>query len=170
MRPQVSMSLHLEGLVGMRESFMVHTVSHLVLIVSYMYVTMLMTEFRYSSFVYYTVNIIHYHDHVIIWLHHNMCKQKRVTSTFEMPGLTLYTTLLFRPSLCVHCALHNDYIIIWKCVQVQWRGLNDTRKRFSRFHFCQIVKVFTSKSFPHGVDGMYSWAPWGLQTKRYYYW
>ena len=45
------MSLHLEGVVRMRESFVVHTVSHLVSMVSYMYVTVLTAEFRYSSFV-----------------------------------------------------------------------------------------------------------------------
>ena len=38
------MSLHLEGLV-------VHSGSHLVSMVSYMYVTVLSAEFRYSSFV-----------------------------------------------------------------------------------------------------------------------
>ena len=45
------MSLHLESMVGMRESFVVHSVSHLVSMVSYMYVTVLTAEFRYSSFV-----------------------------------------------------------------------------------------------------------------------
>ena len=45
------MSLHLEGVVGKMESFVVHTVSHLVSMVSYMYVTVGTTEFRYSSFV-----------------------------------------------------------------------------------------------------------------------
>ena len=43
------MSLHLEGLVRMMESFVVHSVSHLVSMVSYMYVTVSTTEFRYSS-------------------------------------------------------------------------------------------------------------------------
>ena len=45
------MSLHLEGLVRIRESFSIHSVSHLVSMVSYMYVTLVTTEFRYSSFV-----------------------------------------------------------------------------------------------------------------------
>ena len=45
------MSLHLEGMVWMRESLTVHSVSHLVSMVSYMYVTVGTTEFRYSSFV-----------------------------------------------------------------------------------------------------------------------
>ena len=45
------MSLHLEGMVRMMESFVVHTVSHLVSMVSYMYVTGVTKEFRYSSFV-----------------------------------------------------------------------------------------------------------------------
>ena len=48
MRPQVSLSPHLEGLVVMRESLVVHSVSPLVLMVLYMYVTSLTTEFRYS--------------------------------------------------------------------------------------------------------------------------
>ena len=45
------MSLHLEGVVGIRESLLGHTVSHLVSMVSYMYVTFGTAEFRYSSFV-----------------------------------------------------------------------------------------------------------------------
>ena len=41
-----------------------------------------------------------------------MCEQKRVTFTFEMVGLTLYTTLLF--SYCnLYCALHNDDITLY---------------------------------------------------------
>ena len=45
------MSLHLEGKVRMRESLLAHSVSHLVSMVSYMYVTVSTTEFRYASFV-----------------------------------------------------------------------------------------------------------------------
>ena len=48
MRPQVSLSPHLEGVVRKRESFMVHAVSPLVLMVLYMYVIVVTTEFRYS--------------------------------------------------------------------------------------------------------------------------
>ena len=40
-----------------------------------------------------------------------MCKAESHFFTFEMAGLTLYTTLLF--SYCnLHCALHNDDIIL----------------------------------------------------------
>ena len=48
MRPQVSLSLDLVGVVGRRESCMVHAVSPLVLMVLFMYVTVGTTEFRYS--------------------------------------------------------------------------------------------------------------------------
>ena len=48
MRPQVSLSPHLEGVVIMKESLIVHSVSPLVLMVLYMYATIGTTEFRYS--------------------------------------------------------------------------------------------------------------------------
>ena len=52
----VSLSLHLEGLVRIRESFVVHAISHLVLMVLYMYVTLGTTEFRYSKDYFCTAN------------------------------------------------------------------------------------------------------------------
>ena len=49
LRPQVSLSPYLESLVRMRESFVVHAVSSLVLIVLYTCVIVVTTEFRYSE-------------------------------------------------------------------------------------------------------------------------
>ena len=75
------MSLHLEGVVIMMESFLVHSVSHLVSMVSFMYVTMVTAEFRYSSFVLSTLfTIMIMTSFVMIMItsyQYNMCKQKR---------------------------------------------------------------------------------------------
>ena len=96
------MSLHLEGVVGMKESFVVHSVSHLVSMVSYMYVTWVTAEFRYSSFVlstFFTIMIMTSSVMVmimkIISYQYNMCKRKRVTFTFGngWPYIVYHTAL-----------------------------------------------------------------------------
>ena len=59
MRPQVNLSPDLVGVVRMRESLVIHTVSLLVLMVLYMYVTLVTKEFRYfrDGNFFYTVTI-----------------------------------------------------------------------------------------------------------------
>ena len=76
MRPQVSLSPHLENMVRKRESFVVHVISPLVLMVLYMYVTIITPDFRYSNFC-----TVTFFDEDVMDKHFDMCANP-VTNRF----------------------------------------------------------------------------------------
>ena len=84
MRPQVSLSLHLEDMVRMTEIFVIHTLLHLVLMVIYMYVTGGTTEFKIVFvlliMIVSSVACMYVHDHLTL-----VCTNSFDNANFEQP-------------------------------------------------------------------------------------